>query len=230
MSANQRTKCSASFSRAGRSVTFSPRSNGPNMEAARIAADAAFLPGWRDDLARESDAGLTMRFLVAAGFAILIAATAKAIDVLLTPFGATFDPGLQLPYALSGYVLYRLGLALLFIALAAHFGFAAASPRLIRSGAALAAVALLFGHRNRGLCAVVSRDGATVDHPRRAAAVCRRPRHQHSAPRRRRFAPDLAGVSIVVAQATGRCVRAAESSTSSPRRSPTSSLARIRVR
>ncbi|TMF74998.1 MAG: hypothetical protein E6I18_12125 [Chloroflexi bacterium] len=86
-----------------------------------------------------------MRFLVAAGFAILIAATAKAIDVLLTPFGATFDPGLQLPYALSGYVLYGLGLALLFFALAAHFGFAAASPRLIRSGAALAAVALLSG-------------------------------------------------------------------------------------
>src|SRR2546427_8813105 len=105
MSANQRTKCSASFSRAGRSVTFSPRSNGPNMEAAR-AADAAFLLGWRDDLARESDDGLTMRFLVAAGFAILIAATAKAIDVLLTPFRARFDPGLQLPYALSGYVLY----------------------------------------------------------------------------------------------------------------------------
>src|SRR6266566_5629479 len=43
MSANQRTKCSASFSRAGRSVTLSPRSNGPNMEAARIAAHAGFL-------------------------------------------------------------------------------------------------------------------------------------------------------------------------------------------
>src|SRR3989454_11168381 len=145
MSANQRTKCSASFSRAGRSVTFSPRSNGPNMEAARIAADAAFLLGWRDDLARESDDGLTMRFLVAAGFAILIAATAKAIDVLLTPFGATFDPGLQVPYALSGYVLYGLGLALLFFALAAHFALTAASPQLTRSRAALAAGALWSG-------------------------------------------------------------------------------------
>src|SRR5439155_14806396 len=43
MSANQRTKCSASFSRAGRSVTLSPRSSGPNMEAARIAAASSDL-------------------------------------------------------------------------------------------------------------------------------------------------------------------------------------------
>src|SRR5205809_4101183 len=48
MSANQRTKCSASFSRAGRSVILSPRRSGPNMAAARIAAHAAFLPGGRD--------------------------------------------------------------------------------------------------------------------------------------------------------------------------------------
>src|SRR5437773_2980437 len=45
MSANQRTKWSASFSRAGRSVTLSPRSNGPNTEAARIAAASSDLRG-----------------------------------------------------------------------------------------------------------------------------------------------------------------------------------------
>jgi len=86
-----------------------------------------------------------MRFLVACGVAILIVATAKTIDVLLTPFGATFDPGLQVPYALSGYVLYGLGLALLFFALAAHFALTAASPQLTRSRAALAAGALWSG-------------------------------------------------------------------------------------
>lgn len=82
---------------------------------------------------------------MAAGFAILIVATAKAIDVLLTPFGATLDPGMQLPYALAAYVLYGVGLALLFFALAAHFALAAASPRLIRSRATLAAAAVLSG-------------------------------------------------------------------------------------
>jgi hypothetical protein len=86
-----------------------------------------------------------MRFLVAAGFAILIVATAKAIDVLLTPFGATLDPGMQLPYALAAYVLYGVGLALLFFALAAQFALAAASPRLVRSRATLAAAAVLSG-------------------------------------------------------------------------------------
>jgi len=86
-----------------------------------------------------------MRFLVACGVAILIVATAKTIDVLLTPFGATFDPGLQLPYALSGYVLYGLGLALLFFALAAHLALTAAAPQLTRSRAALIVGAALSG-------------------------------------------------------------------------------------
>jgi len=86
-----------------------------------------------------------VRFLVAAGVASLIIASAKTIDVLLTPFGATFDPMLQLPYALSGYVFYGVGLGLLFFALAAHFAVAAASPRLVRSRAILAAGALLSG-------------------------------------------------------------------------------------
>jgi hypothetical protein len=86
-----------------------------------------------------------MRFLVAAGFAILIVAAAKTIDVLLTPFGAAFDPMLQLPYALSGYVIYGIGLALLFFTLAAHFALSGASPRLIRSRAALSAGAFLSG-------------------------------------------------------------------------------------
>ena len=86
-----------------------------------------------------------MRFLVAAGFAILIAATAKAIDVLLTPFGAAVDPGLQLPFALTVYVVYGIGLAMLFFALAAHFALTAASSQLMRSRAALAAAAVLSG-------------------------------------------------------------------------------------
>jgi hypothetical protein len=86
-----------------------------------------------------------VRFLAAAGFAILIVATAKTIDVLLTPFGAAFEPTLQLPYALSGYVIYGLGLALLFFALAAHFALRGASRRLMRSRAALAAGAFLSG-------------------------------------------------------------------------------------
>ena len=88
-----------------------------------------------------------MRFLVAAGVAIFITASAKTIDVLSTPFGATFDPTLQLPYALSGFVFYGVGLALLFFTLAAHFALAGASLRLARSRAAsaLAAGALLSG-------------------------------------------------------------------------------------
>jgi hypothetical protein len=86
-----------------------------------------------------------VRFLVAAGVTIFIIASAKAIDVLFTPFGASFDPTLQLPYALSGYVFYGVGLALLFFALAAHFALAAASPQLIRSRALLAAGALVSG-------------------------------------------------------------------------------------
>src|SRR5256885_6898546 len=53
MSANQRTKCSASFSRAGRRVTLSPRSSGPNIEAARIAAHGACFPGLSDRPLRE---------------------------------------------------------------------------------------------------------------------------------------------------------------------------------
>jgi hypothetical protein len=86
-----------------------------------------------------------VRFLVAAGVAIFITASAKTIDVLSTPFGATFDPTLQLPYALSGFVFYGVGLALLFFTLAAHFALARASLRLARSRAALAAGALLSG-------------------------------------------------------------------------------------
>jgi hypothetical protein len=86
-----------------------------------------------------------VRFLAAAGFAILIVATAKTIDVLLTPFGAAFDPMLQLPYALSGYVVYGVGLALLFFALAAHFALSGASRRLVRSRVTLAAGAFLSG-------------------------------------------------------------------------------------
>jgi hypothetical protein len=86
-----------------------------------------------------------MRFLVAAGVAILIAATAKTIDVLRTPFGTEIDPVLQLPYAFSGYVVYGVGLALLFFALAAHFALRAASPRLVHSKAILAAGAVLSG-------------------------------------------------------------------------------------
>lgn len=85
-----------------------------------------------------------MRFLVACGVAILIAATAKAIDVLLTQFGAAFDPELRLPYAISGYVVYGLGLATLFLALAAHFALPRASPRITRSRA-LAAAAVFSG-------------------------------------------------------------------------------------
>ena len=87
-----------------------------------------------------------MRFLVAAGVAIFIIASAKTIDVLSTPFGATFDPTLQLPYALSGFVFYGVGLALLFFTLAAHFALAGASLRFARSRpSALAAGALLSG-------------------------------------------------------------------------------------
>jgi hypothetical protein len=86
-----------------------------------------------------------VRFLAAAGLAILIVATAKTIDVLRTPFGAETDPVLQLPYALSGYVVYGVGLVLLFLALAAHFAIRAASPRLMRSKAILAAGATLSG-------------------------------------------------------------------------------------
>jgi|SRR6266480_4361084 len=86
-----------------------------------------------------------MRFLAAAGLAILVVATAKTIEVLLTPFGAEFDPTLQLPYALSGYVIFGVGVALLFFALAAHLALMGASPRLMRTRAALAAGAFLSG-------------------------------------------------------------------------------------
>jgi hypothetical protein len=86
-----------------------------------------------------------VRFLAAAGFTILIVATARTIDVLLTPFGTAFDPNLQLPSALSGYVIYGVGLALLFLALAAHFSLTGASRRLRPSKAALAAAAFVSG-------------------------------------------------------------------------------------
>jgi len=170
-----------------------------------------------------------VRFLVAAGVAIFITASAKTIDVLSTPFGATFDPTLQLPYALSGFVFYGVGLALLFFTLAAHFALAGASLRLARSRAALAAGALLSGAVIVGYVpwamAMSLRWIIPEEQPRFLIVVRVQP-----APRRRRLAPDLARTAVMEAQATGRWVSAAESRTSSPRLSPTSSFARIRVR
>jgi uncharacterized membrane protein YidH (DUF202 family) len=70
-----------------------------------------------------------MRFLIACGVAILIAATAKTTDVGLTPFGSAVDDRFGLPFALWNFVLYGLGVALIFSALAAHIGLAGARPQ-----------------------------------------------------------------------------------------------------
>lgn len=87
-----------------------------------------------------------MRFLVAAGTAILVVAAARSIDVGHTTFGAQREGLLGLPIALWGFVVYGVGLALLFFATAAHFALRGAKRRLSRSHAApLAVAAFLAG-------------------------------------------------------------------------------------
>jgi hypothetical protein len=86
-----------------------------------------------------------LRFLFACGVAILIVATAKTVDVLQTPFGAAVQPPLWLPFAINGFVLYGVGLAMLFFNLAAHIALPAVSPRLAKARVALGLVAIAAG-------------------------------------------------------------------------------------
>ena len=86
-----------------------------------------------------------MRFLFACGVAILIVAIAKTINVLQDPFGAQMRPPLWLPFAVEGFVLYGLGLAMLFFNLGAHLALPATAPQLLDARVPLGLAAVAAG-------------------------------------------------------------------------------------
>lgn len=86
-----------------------------------------------------------MRFLFACGIAIVIVAAAKTLDVLQTPFGAQSAAPLWLPFATGGFVVYGVGLAMLFFNLAAHLALPTAAPRRASTRVALGLTALTAG-------------------------------------------------------------------------------------
>jgi hypothetical protein len=86
-----------------------------------------------------------VRFLVACGLAILIVAAAKTIDVLQSPFGSQQAPPLWLPFAIGGFVLYGVGLAMLFFNLAAQLALPGAAARLASARVVLGLTAIAAG-------------------------------------------------------------------------------------
>jgi hypothetical protein len=100
-----------------------------------------------------------MRFLFACGIAILIVATAKTIDVLQSPFGSQQATPLWLPFAIGNFVIYGLGLAMLFFILAAHFALPGAAPRLGNARSILALTAIAAGTLIAAYLPVVLADG-----------------------------------------------------------------------